>query len=415
MRVLVISQMFPCNRFPTSGVFFANLMKELSPLVDELIIVTPRPYIPKILMKMNMRWGKWGLDPMVSKWEGIEIIRPYVLHLRGIAHCGLSGILMQYSLVNLVRHLIKERNIELILAYNMIPEGVAAQRLARMFKLPVAFWAIGSDVNTYANYSRLNYYLSRKCIEDSNLILTESMDLEKKIREFTKKAVPVRTFYKGIDLSNFQDIPHKSVLREKLGLNEEKRYILFVGRLSAEKGIFELCQAFAAISKRYHDIDLLLVGEEIEKFKIVAFFKEEGILHRVHFAGIVPYKEVSYYMRVSDIFALPTWAEGLPNVVMEAMFIGLPVVATHVDGIPEILENGVTGLSVPVKDVEKLTKEIIKMTEDTNLRESCVKNAKILINEKFNVKNNVVVLHDLLKSLIHGHSVEYSRSYFMFT
>lgn len=391
--------MFPCKRFPTSGIFFANLMKELSPLVDDLIIVTPRLYIPRILMKVNKRWNKWRLDPMVSKWEGMEIIRPFILHLSGMSHCGTNGILMQYSLLTMVRRLIKARNIELILAYNMIPEGIAAQRLAKIFKLPVAFWAIGSDVNTYASYNKLNYYFSRKCVEDSNLILTESIDLEKKIRKFTEKAIPVKTFYKGIDLSNFQDMPHRNVLREKLGLNEGKRYILFVGRLSAEKGIFELCETFAAISKRHPDIDLLLVGEEIEKEKIVNFFNREGILHRVHLAGIVPYREVSYYMRVADIFVLPTWAEGLPNVVMEAMATELPVVVTDVGGIPEILENEVNGLSVPAKNVEKLTVAVSRMIEDKCLRERCIKNAKDLILEKFDVKKNVIQLCNLLEDL----------------
>jgi glycosyltransferase involved in cell wall biosynthesis len=84
---------------------------------------------------------------------------------------------------------------------------------------------------------------------------------------------------------------------------------------------------------------------------------------------------------------------------MEAMASGLPVVASNVGGIPEILKNGVTGLSVPPKNVEKLTEAAITMIEDRELRERCIRNAKELIFERFDVKKNVVQLFDILKKL----------------
>ncbi len=231
--------MFPCKRHPTSAIFFANLMKEVAQEVDELIIVTPRMYIPKFLAKLKKRWSKWYIDPMISKENGMEIIRPYVLYLPRVKFEGINGILMQYFLLNLLSNLIKTRNIELILAYNMLPEGIAAVRLAKMFKLPVGFWAIGSDVNDYVNHNRINYYLSKKCTEESQIVFTESKDLANKIRTLCKKPVPVQTFYKGIDLSNFQNFPLKNILMKKLQLNPEKRYLLFVGRLIYEKGVFD--------------------------------------------------------------------------------------------------------------------------------------------------------------------------------
>jgi teichuronic acid biosynthesis glycosyltransferase TuaC len=404
MRILVISQMFPCKRHPTSAIFFANLLKELATKVDGLFVVTPRPYIPKFLIKIKKEWAKWYLDSMISKEDGMEIIRPYVLSLRGVQYEGINGILMQLSLFNLCKKLITDKNIEMILGYNMIPEGIAAVGLAKMFKLPVGFWAIGSDVNNFAKYNRINYFFVRKCIKESNIILTESKDLENKIKQLSTKTPNVKTFYKGIDVSNFQYLPSKNALLKRLYLNPEKGYILFVGRLIHDKGIYELAETFNIIARRYPDIDLILIGEEIEKEKIVNKFRNYGQLDRVHFKGIIPYKEVAYYMGISEILVLPTWAEGLPNVVMEAMAIGLPVVATDVGGIPEVLKNGMTGLSVPVKNVEKLTEAVIKMIEDKDLRENCIKNAKKLMHDKFNVKTNVLQLYSLLQEVINNHS-----------
>ncbi|MEM3035877.1 MAG: glycosyltransferase [Thermoplasmata archaeon] len=404
MKIVVISQMFPCKRHPTSAIFFANLLKELANKVNELIVITPRPYIPKFLTKIKKSWAKWYLDPMKSKLEQIEIIRPYVPSLPGIQYEGINSILMHLSLSYLLRKLIKTRKIDLILGYNMIPEGIAAVRLAKSFKLPAGFWAIGSDVNDFAKYNRLNFYLSIKCVEESNIIFTESKDLENKIRQYSTKPLNVKTFYKGIHISNFQELPPQSDLLKKLGLNEGRRYILFVGRLIYDKGIYELAQTFSVISKKYLDVDLILIGEEIEKEKLARKFEQEGILKRVFFKGIIPYKEVAYYMKVSYLLCLPTWAEGLPNVVMEAMASGLPVIATNVGGIPEILEDEVTGLSVPVKNVEKLTEAVIKMLEDRSLRENCIMNAKKLIYEKFDVKKNVHQLYELLQEVKNNYS-----------
>ncbi|MFN6945103.1 MAG: glycosyltransferase [Cytophagaceae bacterium] len=400
MKILVISQMFPCKRHPTSAIFFANLMKELAPKISELIIITPRPYIPRFLTKINRRWSKWYLDPMNSKENGMEIIRPYFISLRGLNYEGINGILMHLSLSNLLRKLIKTRKIDLILGYNAIPEGIAVVRLAKSFKLPCGFWAIGSDVNDFAKYNRINYYLLRKSIEESNIIFTESKDLENKIRQYSAKPLNVKTFYKGIDVSNFRELPPRSDLLKRLGLNAERRYILFVGRLIYDKGIYELADTFCRIAKKYPDIDLMLIGEEIEKENLVTKFDKEGIINRVIFKGMIPYKEVAYHMKISELLVFPTWAEGLPNVVMEAMAVGLPVVATNVGGIPEVLEDGVTGLSVPVKNVEKLVEAIIRMIEDKDLRKACIKNAKELIYERFDVKKNVFKLYKILKNLI---------------
>ncbi|MCP4370831.1 MAG: glycosyltransferase family 4 protein [Deltaproteobacteria bacterium] len=407
MKILVISQMFPCKRHPTSAIFFANLMKELAPKIDELIIVTPRVYIPKFLIKFNKRWRKWYLDPVSSKENGMEILRPYSLFLRGVKFGGINGILIQYSLSRFLKNLVKTRKIELILGYNMIPEGIAAVRLAKMLKLPSGFWAIGSDVNDFANYNRINHYLSKKCIEGCDIVFAESEDLAVKVRSFSQKSVPVKTFYKGIDVSNFQNMPPRNALVNKLQLDPGKKYILFAGRVIYDKGIYELAQAFSRIAKRYQSLDLIIIGEEIEKEKLKAKLENYGIMNRVIFKGTVQFKDVASYMRISDLLVLPSWAEGLPNVVMEAMATGLPVVATNVGGIPEVLENEVTGLSVPAKNDEKLAEALIRMIEDADLRAKCVSNAKKIICEKFDVKKNTFTLYAILQEMKNSYSKTY--------
>jgi teichuronic acid biosynthesis glycosyltransferase TuaC len=398
MKILVISYMFPCKRHPTSAIFFANLLKELSPKVDDLLVVTPRPYIPKFLARIRKRWSRWYMDPMTSKQDGLEIIRPYVLTLRGVSFLGINGILWQYSLVNFIKNLIKKRKFDIVLGHNLLPDGIAAGRLAKIFKLLSVTWCIGTDINDFAEYSFMNHYLTKKCLEESHLVLTTSNALENKINRFSNKSINVRAFYRGINISNFQNLPAKESLMRDLQLNFQRRYILFVGRLIYDKGIYELAKAFNIIASKYSDIHLIMIGEEIEKEDFVKKL-EAGVSDRVHFKGIIPYREVAHYMKIAELLVLPTWAEGLPNVVMEAMAVGLPVVATDVGGIPEVLENEVTGLSIPAKNAEKLAGAIVRMIEDKNLKETCIRNAKELIHNKFDVKRNVLQLVHLLESL----------------
>lgn len=103
--------MFPCKRHPTSAIFFANLIKELASRVDELIVITPRPYIPKMLTKIKKSWDRWYIDPMVSNEPNMEIVRPYFLSLRGTAYEGINSILMHLSIFKLIKDIVKKEKL----------------------------------------------------------------------------------------------------------------------------------------------------------------------------------------------------------------------------------------------------------------------------------------------------------------
>ncbi len=402
MRILVISQMYPCKRHPTSAIFFANLIKKLAKKVEKIVVVTPRPYIPKVLTKVKPEWKRWFIDPMVSIEENIHIIRPYVLQMRGMGREGLNGILMYLSLLKKCREIVKENDINIILGYNLLPDGIATVKMAKRLKLPSGMWAIGSDVNDFVSYNRINYYLTMKNMVNSDLILTESKDLELKVKKILKKKNNVLTFYKGIEVTNFNGKKPKDDTYTELSLRSEYKYLLFVGRLIYDKGIYELTKAFREISKRYPEYRLILLGEETEKDKLMEHLKNYGILERVIFRGIVPYNQVADYMKVSEMLLFSSWAEGLPNVVLESMASGLPVVTTDVGGIPEVVVDEVTGLLVPPRDTDALTAAALRMIEDNELRQRCIINARELVLQRFDVNKNVDTLYEVLKEVIKG-------------
>jgi glycosyltransferase involved in cell wall biosynthesis len=137
-----------------------------------------------------------------------------------------------------------------------------------------------------------------------------------------------------------------------LGLPENGKILLFVGRLEREKGLNELVAAFRDLaSKSRERLALVIVGEGS---------LEEGLARQVNdvqdivLAGPRRPEEVGRYLAASNVLVLPSWAEGTPNVVLEALAAGRPIVATHVGGIPDVVRHDHTGLLVPPRDVPAL-------------------------------------------------------------
>jgi glycosyltransferase involved in cell wall biosynthesis len=150
---------------------------------------------------------------------------------------------------------------------------------------------------------------------------------------------------------------------------QERRDILFLGYINPAKGIFELLQAVKLLRKLGHDNRVLLVGSEQipgSVDRVRHFISGEGI-KGVELGGEATPEEVAGYCRSSAIFVLPSYSEGLPISMLEAMASGLPVVASRVGGIPEIVTEEENGLLVAPRDVEGLARALIRLLEDPGL------------------------------------------------
>jgi glycosyltransferase involved in cell wall biosynthesis len=146
-----------------------------------------------------------------------------------------------------------------------------------------------------------------------------------------------------------------------------------VGRLSPEKGIPILLRA---VTKLECDYDLRLVGSGQQQGQLEGLASELGVRHKVHFLGTISWGDALFeLMRDSDILILPSHTEGLPLVLLEGMSQGLPVVASNVGGVPEIVRDEVTGLLFPVGDVDALAGAISRLVSDDPLRIKLRKNA----------------------------------------
>jgi len=171
----------------------------------------------------------------------------------------------------------------------------------------------------------------------------------------------------GVDPSRFEPTPEKkalaAALRRKLGIRPNQLVVGFAGRFTRDKGLPELVAAFRSIRKELPETVLMLVGDyeigdpvpdEIRD----AIESEKGV-YRVGFTS-----QVELYYLVMDIFALPTHREGFPNTVLEAQAAGLPVVTTVATGAVDSIDDGVTGLLIPVGDADKLAAAALSLLSD---------------------------------------------------
>jgi glycosyltransferase involved in cell wall biosynthesis len=181
-------------------------------------------------------------------------------------------------------------------------------------------------------------------------------------------------------------------------VRRQARKLLYTGRLAAEKGLPVLFEGLKLLGQEEYDFELTLVGDGIERKSLEALARQMGIADRVVFAGFASQDGVRDYLMQADVFILPSFAEGVPVSLMEAMACGVPVIATHVGGIAELIEPGETGLLVPASDTVALRGAIARYLNDYGLREKVSRQGREKVLSDFNLDNEVDKLAQLFRS-----------------
>lgn len=152
--------------------------------------------------------------------------------------------------------------------------------------------------------------------------------------------------------------------------------LVYVGRLVKEKSVEILVKAISMVIKESSDVKLIIIGDGPERTYMEDLVKSLGLSGNIKFEGFVPYHKVPQYLAESSVFILPSRAEGTPNALLQAMAAGLPIIATKVGGIPELVKDRVEGFLIPPNDVHSLAKAIITLTTDRELAKKFGSNAR---------------------------------------
>ncbi|WP_241557964.1 glycosyltransferase family 4 protein [Falsirhodobacter deserti] len=168
--------------------------------------------------------------------------------------------------------------------------------------------------------------------------------------------------------------------------------VLFVGRLDSVKGGRLLLEAFGALRERHPDAALEIVGDGPDRAAMEARARELGLGSKVRFHGYRTQEEVARILSGADMLVLPSFAEGVPVVLMEAMASGLPVVSTRIAGIPELVEDGKTGFLVPAGDLETLTARIDTLLSDPQRAQAMGAAGRAVVEAEFNLEREATWL-----------------------
>jgi len=204
------------------------------------------------------------------------------------------------------------------------------------------------------------------------------------------------TIYNGIDLEEIakflQNIDKKNV-RSQLGIESDDLFLVNVGRLTLQKGQKYLIEAMTKVVKLNSRVKLIIFGEGELKEELQKLISKYSLKENIKI--LQPRRDIIKVLASADLFVFPSLWEGFSMVLVEAMAVGIPIIATNVTGINEIVINGINGILVKSKDSESLANAIIKLIYNKEEREYLALNAKKTVGEKFNL-DKIVDEYELL-------------------
>jgi len=257
----------------------------------------------------------------------------------------------------------RERHIDLIVTYGVRADLIGS-KAARNLKKPWISRVPNLMYNDYSNpiQGQLFYWLDRWLLRKADAVILCAKFPEEKLRRGLFALKDLVYIPNGIDLEETDVGEDISGLKQSLGLSEKERIILCAGRLESIKGQRYLIEAMPWILKDHPDAVLLLAGEGSLQRSLERAVDEMGITSSVKFLGFR--EDVSRLMRLASVYVSPSLHEGMPLAVMEAVALGIPVVATRVGGQPEILSQWGDALLVRSRDPGELGEKISAVLND---------------------------------------------------
>lgn len=328
-RLLVFTSLYPNAAQPGHGLFVEGRLRHL---VDSgrvsATVVAPVPWFP-FRSEVFGSYATFAAVPRQEIRHGITILHPRypVIPKLGMS---IAPWLMYRALLSVLRKLkAADADFDLIDAHYFYPDGVAAARIGAAIGKPVVISARGTDVTWIPRFPRARRQI-RWAAKRAAAVVTVSRALKDALVTLGVDADKVTVLRNGVDLERFAP-RDAGALRASLGLDGP--VWLTVGHLVELKGIDIAIEALA----RVPDATLLIAGDGPQERPLRRLVDRLGLQRRVHFLGAIAHAGLCDYYNVADAMVLASSREGMPNVVLESLACGTPVLATRVGGIPELI------------------------------------------------------------------------------
>jgi glycosyltransferase involved in cell wall biosynthesis len=299
------------------------------------------------------------------------------------------------SMIWQARDLIARNGIDIIQTHGY-KEHVLGYFLKRICNKPWIGFAHG-----YTNENiKIRFYnkLDSLALRAPDIVVTVSNSLKSILTNFGVPEEKIRIIYNAIDRDELKpNLPPEEV-RTQYSIKSEDKLVGVIGRLSPEKGQAVFLHAFKKVVEKMPFAKAIIIGDGQERGRLANFCSENGLRDRVIFTGYQ--NNIANFYQIMDILVLPSFSEGLPNVVLEAMAFKIPVIATSVGGVPEVIADGLNGLLVPPGNADLLAEKIIHLQGNERERGNIGENAFQSLYPRFSPEHRARQILTLYEELL---------------
>ncbi len=326
--VLVVTNLYPSASRPDFAPFNRQQFRALAELADvEIFGLVPRR-IPGPLRS--------GI-PRYEVFDGLEVFRPRFVTVPGAVALNAASVGASVT-AHLAMRRAKGKRYDVVLGAYAYPDACGAILAAKAARLPVVVKCHGSDLNRVPEHLLARLQMEQLLPRAERVVcVSEKLAEAAQLLDVPEDRIDV--VYNGIDRERFHP-RDRDEARRALGLGDLGRIVLYVGHLADHKGAQDLFDASERLAQTHPDATVVFVGDG----PLLATLQRSS---RVRAVGRVPHERIATYLAACDVLSLPSWDEGMPNVVREAHACGRPVVATRVGGIPEAVYHEALGRLVP--------------------------------------------------------------------
>ncbi|MGA1983725.1 MAG: glycosyltransferase [Acidobacteriaceae bacterium] len=352
LKIAVVTRYFPNSEQPTHGRSAYQTLRVLAREADVRVFY-PNSTYPSFLKPQNRTYNK--LDPTYSLPD--VKVNYYDYPALPLISRPFNGWMVARTLLPHVRSFAPD----LIFSFILYPYGYAAMQIGQALSVPVVVMGIGSDIHRIGD--RFSAMHTRTVLHGVDFLVAVSDDLRRKAVAMGAPPEKTRAIVNGCDLSVFQ-VRDRGEARQQLEIGPASEAVVYIGRMDVKKGLRELIEAAAALHPHRPGLQVYLVGEGPDLHLIKSVIRASGAAGYIHLRPPCAFDDVATWIAASDLVTLPSYMEGCPNVVLEALACGRPVVATNVGGIPEIMSED-CGSLVPPGEPAELARALASVLDRT--------------------------------------------------
>lgn len=354
LRVLTLSTLYPNARQPQLGLFVERQTRGLAALTDVEVRVVAGRGLPVLPLSLHPHYRPLARLPRIETWHGLEVHRPRFTVWPKIGQAS-AGTALARAALPVLRRIRETFAFDIIDAEYFWPDGVAAMHLARALGLPFSIKARGSDIYHWGDVPGIgNQVRAAGRAADGLLAVSQSLKDEMVARDMP--AERIRVHHTGVDLALYAP-GDRVALKAELGVTGP--LIATVGGLIERKGQAFAIDALAEVP----GATLALAGDGPDRAALEQRAWDRGVAERTRFLGSRPPADIARLLAAADVMMLPTRAEGIANVWVEALASGTPVVTCDAGGVRDVIDRPVAG-RVVAREAAALAKAVRELLAD---------------------------------------------------